>query len=98
MNKKELVEYISHVKNISYLEAESYVDLIFNTITKKIVNNERVLISGFGTFYLHSRKGRFGRSPKNGEKIFIKENHNMNFRQGVRVRQFLESKFSCNKK
>lgn len=97
MNKKELVEYISHKKNVTFVEAESYVDLVFTTITKKIVNNEKVLISGFGTFYLHSRKGRFGTSPINGEKIFIKPNHNMNFRQGVRVKQFLETKFNVEK-
>lgn len=94
MNKKELVEHVSNVKGIAYCDAESYVDLIFDTITKKIVDNEKVLISGFGTFYLHSRKGRFGSSPLNGEKIYIKPNLNMNFRQGSRVRSFLESKLN----
>lgn len=92
MNKKELVEHISITKEVTYAEAESYVDLVFDTITKKIVSNEKVLISGFGTFYLHSRKGRFGSSPLNGKKIYIEPNLNMNFRQGSRVKKFLESK------
>ena len=49
MNKKELVESVSIERNLTKKEAELLVDTVFNTITRSVVEGDKVLISGFGT-------------------------------------------------
>ena len=50
MNKKELVETVSKERNLTKKDAEILVDTVFNTITRSVVEGDKVLISGFGTF------------------------------------------------
>ena len=58
MNKKELVESVSIERNLTKKEAELLVDTVFNTITRSVVEGDKVLISGFGTFKVNDRKAR----------------------------------------
>ena len=60
MNKKELVESVSIERNLTKKEAELLVDTVFNTITRSVVEGDKVLISGFGTFKVNDRKARKG--------------------------------------
>lgn len=64
MNKKELVETVSKERNLTKKDAEILVDTVFNTITRSVVEGDKVLISGFGTFKVNDRKARKGISPK----------------------------------
>ena len=68
MNKKELVESVSIERNLTKKEAELLVDTVFNTITRSVVEGDKVLISGFGTFKVNDRKARKGISPKTQEE------------------------------
>ena len=63
MNKKELVETVSKERNLTKKDAEILVDTVFNTITRSVVEGDKVLISGFGTFKVNDRKARKGISP-----------------------------------
>ena len=50
MNKKELIESVSKERNLTKKDAEILVDTVFNTITRSVIEGDKVLISGFGTF------------------------------------------------
>lgn len=56
MNKKELVESVSKERNLTKKDAEILVDTVFNTITRSVIEGDKVLISGFGTFKVNDRK------------------------------------------
>ena len=44
MNKKELVESVSIERNLTKKEAELLVDTVFNTITRSVVEGDKVLL------------------------------------------------------
>ena len=71
MNKIELVETVSKERNLTKKDAEILVDTVFNTITRSVVEGDKVLISGFGTFKVNDRKARKGISPKTQEEMVL---------------------------
>ena len=74
MNKKELVESVSVERNLTKKEAELLVDTVFNTITRSVVEGDKVLISGFGTFKVNDRKARKGIIPASKTVTFKPSN------------------------
>ena len=50
MNKKELIDIVSLKKDLTKKDAEALVDTVFDTMIESILNGDKVLISGFGTF------------------------------------------------
>ena len=71
MNKRELVETVSKERNLTKKDAELLVDTVFNTISRSVIEGDKVLISGFGTFKVNDRKARKGISPKTQEEMVI---------------------------
>lgn len=86
MNKKELVESISEQRNLTKKDAEILVDTVFDTITDSMVNGNKVLISGFGTFNVNHRKERKGISPKTQEPIKIPASNTVTFKPSNRLK------------
>lgn len=86
MNKKELVESISEKKNLTKKEAEALVDTIFDTITDQLIADEKVLISGFGTFKVNHRNERKGVSPKTQEAMTIPASSTVSFKPSNRLK------------
>ena len=80
MNKKELVESVSIERNLTKKEAELLVDTVFNTITRSVVEGDKVLISGFGTFKVNDRKARKGISPKTQKEMIIPASKTVTFK------------------
>ncbi len=86
MNKKDLVEIVSDKRNITKKEAEVYVDTIFDTITTSMVEGDKVLISGFGTFKVNNRKERKGVSPKTQKEMIIPASNTVSFKPSNRLK------------
>lgn len=86
MNKKELVEAVSLKKELTKKEAEDLVDTVFNTITDSLLEGNKVLISGFGTFKVNHRKERKGVSPKTKEMMIIPASKTLTFKPSNRLK------------
>ena len=86
MNKKELIDTVSQNSNLSKKDTEMLVESIFDTITKQLVDGDKVLISGFGTFKINNRKARKGVSPKTQEEIIIPASTTVNFKPSNRLK------------
>lgn len=71
VTKKELTEIIAKKANLTNKAAKDVVRVFLNTIRDSLKRNEKVVLTGFGTFSLRSRKVRKGRNPKTGEAIII---------------------------
>ena len=67
-------------------EAELLVDTVFNTITRSVVEGDKVLISGFGTFKVNDRKARKGISPKTQEEMIIPASKTVTFKPSNRLK------------
>ena len=91
MKKKDLVESISKQCDISKTTASDAIDIIFQSITDAINNDEKVDIKGFGSFNISDRKARKGRNPHTGEEIEIKASRVPTFKAAKSLKDY------CNK-
>ena len=91
MKKKDLVESISKQCDISKTTASDAIDIIFQSISDAINNDEKVDIKGFGSFNISDRKARKGRNPHTGEEIEIKASRVPTFKASKTLKDY------CNK-
>jgi len=70
MNKSNLIEEVARV-TCAKKEAKDAVNTLISVIKQALGKNDRVAISGFGTFSVRARKPRAGRNPKTGQPIKI---------------------------
>ena len=73
MTKSDLIEMVAKKANLTSKAAREAVLAVFDTITDALKKGDKVVVTGFGTFVVRSRKSRVGRNPQTGEPIV---NHN----------------------
>ncbi len=91
MNKSELVETLSIKNNLTYKKSEQIVNLIFDTMSQALIDNDRIEIRGFGSFMVKDYKAYMGRNPKTGEIITVKEKKLPFFKVGKELRERVDS-------
>ena len=91
MNKSELVETLSINNNLTYKKAEQIVNLIFDTMSQALIDNDRIEIRGFGSFMVKDYKAYMGRNPKTGEIIKVKQKKLPFFKVGKELRERVDS-------
>ena len=86
MNKSDLVDSLADKTGITKADASRAIDALFSTehgiIARALKKNDRVQITGFGTFEARKRKARTGRNPRTGESIKIAASKSPSFRAG----------------
>jgi DNA-binding protein HU-beta len=73
MNKSQLINIVSEKVDMKKKDVELVVDTMINTIYSTLKSDDKVTISGFGTFETKFRRERNGVNPKTGEKITVTE-------------------------
>ena len=71
VTKKELTELVAKKANLTNKAAKEAIRVFLNAIRDSLKRDEKVVLTGFGTFSLRNRKSRKGRNPKTGETITI---------------------------
>ena len=79
------------LKELTKKEAEDLVDTVFDTITDSLLEGNKVLISGFGTFKVNHRKERKGVSPKTKEIMTIPASKTLTFKPSNRLKDSMNS-------
>ncbi len=79
MNKKDIINEVAKIVS-TRKEAKDVIERIIASIKKALAENERVLITGFGTFYLQLCKPKKGRNPKTGVTVEIPARKVIKFR------------------
>ena len=82
MNKVELVNSISEKSGLSKKDSESALTATLETIVSVVASNQKVAITGFGTWEKKIRAARKGHNPKTGEEIDISESTVPKFHAG----------------
>lgn len=92
MNKADLIEKIfaEQGPKVSKAQAARALESVISGITASLKKNERVTISGFGTFSASKRKARVGRNPQTGEPINIPARTVTRFTPGKELKRELE--------
>ena len=72
MNKNDITKAVYEIHGgMSFADAQKIVDLILSIIKGRLVEGDKVLISGFGCFRVVTRKDRKGVDPQTGKPILI---------------------------
>lgn len=71
VNKDALVAKIAEKTDLSKKDIELVIDTLTDEITKSLKNDEKVTLTGFGTFRASKRAARQGINPQTKEAITI---------------------------
>jgi nucleoid DNA-binding protein len=71
MTKKDLIEIVAKKSNLTNKAARDSVQTMLNTIRDSLKRGEKVVLTGFGTFSIRTRRERPGRNPKTGARITL---------------------------
>jgi DNA-binding protein HU-beta len=91
MNKAELIDKVAKDAGITKQAAALAVDSLVNGMALALAENERVTLSGFGTWTVSEHKARQGRNPQTGEEIDINARRAVRFRTGKDLHESLNS-------
>lgn len=80
MIKADIINSVYERVGFSRNEAEEAVEIIFNIIRETLEKGEKIKISRFGTFIIHSKNQRIGRNPKTGQEIMISHRKVLSFK------------------
>ena len=87
MNKAELIESVVKKTSLTKKDASAAVDATLEAIKKG--TKKGVILAGFGSFSVSSRKARLGRNPRTGEEIKIRASKGVRFRPGKDYKSML---------
>jgi len=71
VNRSELVAAVAAQVGSDQAQARKHVDAVFETIMSNVVEGERVVVTGFGTFDRVTRPARTVRNPRTGQPIEV---------------------------
>ena len=71
MNNKEFIGKLAQRTKSTVAETSEMVDMLVDTITESLKNNDQINISGFGVFEVKMRRERISVNPKTGQRMLI---------------------------
>jgi integration host factor subunit beta len=89
MTKAELVDEVARTIQVTKKQAETIVNVVFDSIVESLRNGEKIELRGFGSFRLRSRKSRTGRNPKTGEKVEVPSKKIPYFKPGKELKELI---------
>jgi integration host factor subunit beta len=89
MTKAELVDEVARVVQLTKKQAETIVNIVFDSIVDSLRAGEKIELRGFGSFRLRSRKSRTGRNPKTGEKVDVPSKKIPYFKPGKELKELI---------
>jgi len=82
MNKSQLVETIAQRTRLPAQEVATVVDAFIDTVRRRVVQGDKVVLSGFGTFHRKSRARRTARNLWADQPMTVKPTNIPAFRPG----------------
>lgn len=87
MNKSDLIQTVANEMKTSKADAARYVEAILGAIESGLRSQEKVTLSGFGTFVKRSRPARKGVSPVTKQPIEIPPTVTCGFKPSAQLRE-----------
>ena len=89
MTKAELVDEVAKVVQLTKKQAETIVNIVFDSIVDSLRSGQKIELRGFGSFRLRNRKSRTGRNPKTGEKVEVPSKKIPYFKPGKELKELI---------
>ena len=87
MTKAELIALVAKDCKVSKAIAEKALNSMTNNVTRALKKNDRIALTGFGTFSVSKRRARKGRNPQTGAEINIRACNVPKFKAGKELRK-----------
>ena len=94
MTKAELVDEVARVVQLTKKQAETIVNIVFDSIVDSLRAGQKIEMRVFGSFRLRSRKSRTGRNPKTGEKVEVPSKKIPYFKPGKELKELINNSLS----
>lgn len=91
MNKSDLIAALAKEADLPLRKAEEIVNLVFETMSKALVEGNRIEIRGFGSFLVKEYRGYTGRNPKTGEQILVTDKRLPFFKTGKELKEKVDT-------
>ncbi len=86
MTKAELVAMVAEKANMTKAGAERAINAFLDAAVEALTKDDKITLTGFGTFAVEQRKARKGRNPRTGEEINIPASKVVKFRAGKELK------------
>ena len=90
MNKAELIAAVGDKSEMTKKDAEKAVNAVFEVIGETLSKQEKIQITGFGTFDVRQRAARKGRNPLTNEEIMIPASKAPVFKAGKGLKETVQ--------
>ena len=80
MIKKDIVDAVAEKTGLNRSLVKEVTDKFLMILSQALQDGRRVELRGFGVFEVKKVKGKKGRNPKTGEKVFIPERNKVVFK------------------
>ncbi|MBQ8401565.1 MAG: HU family DNA-binding protein [Clostridia bacterium] len=92
MNKTELVNAAAKRTALTIKETDEALNAILAVMEEALMAEEKVQITGFGTFEIKKHEARMGRNPRTGTQIAISASRNAAFTPSLVLKKKLNNK------
>lgn len=90
MTKSELIKEVYRQNDYNYVEIESIINQTFEIIMNALTTEDKVVISGFGTFEKYYQEGYNGINPATGSKLFVEGNYKVRFNASKKLKSMMK--------
>jgi integration host factor subunit beta len=92
MNKSDLVVALAKEAELPLRKSEEIVNLVFETMSRSLIQDDRIEVRGFGSFIVKKYRDYTGRNPKTGGKIAVSKKKLPFFKLGKELREKVDGK------
>jgi DNA-binding protein HU-beta len=89
MTKTELIQEVASQSDLSVRKTATVLDTFLDTIATNVAADEKVVLTGFGTFERRHRQARAGTNPGTSEPIEIPATDYPAFKPGARFKNIV---------
>lgn len=82
MNKAELIDALAKKAGLNKQKAKEVLESYVEIVTDCLVQNEEIVLAGFGTLATRPQTQRLARNPKTGEPVMIQPRITARFKPG----------------
>lgn len=92
MTKQEFIDKLAKKADLSKKDARNVVDSALDLIVEQVKKNNKVTLTGFGTFEARKQKATQRINPQTGRKMNVPAKNVPKFRPGKQFKESLSSK------
>lgn len=89
MTKADFINQLAAKLNMTKAEADNIFMAVFDTMTKVLSGQDKMIVPGFGTFSTKAREERTGRNPSSSQAMVIPRSVVANFKPTPQLKEEL---------